>query len=229
MDRVIFVASLLAVVGIAAMLARRDIGEANANEITFDAPGLDEILATWGQYERDQSPSIMESAVINFSPSSYTGANVSPEMAARNEAAFLDMIAHAEGTKGRGEDGYNILFGYGRFDSYADHPRVYVPFGTTTSSAAGRYQILARTWDGLRGKLGLADFSPASQDAAAIELIRERGALNDVRAGRVQTAIDKVRKVWASLPGAGYGQPERRLSSLLNAYASAGGSMEHQA
>nr|WP_312129387.1 glycoside hydrolase family 104 protein [Diaphorobacter nitroreducens] len=139
------------------------------------------------------------------------------------------MVAYAEGTAGRGDDGYNILFGYGRFDSYADHPRIYVPFGDTTTSAAGRYQILARTWDGVRGRLGLPDFSPASQDAAAIELIRERGALNDVRAGRVTTAIEKVRKVWASLPGAGYGQPERRLSSLLDAYASAGGSMEHQA
>lgn len=215
-----------AAVALAAMLARRANAsvDGRAPEISFG-----ELLPSWGGFEPDQSPNFLESAVINFDPSTYTPANVAPDVAQRNERAFLDMVAYAEGTAGRGDDGYNILFGYGRFDSYADHPRIYVPYGDTTTSAAGRYQILARTWDGVRGRLGLPDFSPASQDAAAIELIRERGALNDVRAGRVTTAIEKVRKVWASLPGAGYGQPERRLSSLLDAYASAGGSMEHQA
>ncbi|WP_376747279.1 glycoside hydrolase family 24 protein [Diaphorobacter nitroreducens] len=227
MDRALFLAAAAVVVMLAAAMARRANAGQMPQEITFD--GIGELLPSWGGFEPDQSPNILESAVINFDPSTYTPANVAPDVAARNERAFLDMVAYAEGTAGRGDDGYNILFGYGRFDSYADHPRIYVPFGDTTTSAAGRYQILARTWDGVRGRLGLPDFSPASQDAAAIELIRERGALNDVRAGRVTTAIEKVRKVWASLPGAGYGQPERRLSSLLDAYASAGGSMEHQA
>lgn len=227
MERALFLAAAAVVVMLAAAMARRANAGQMPQEITFD--GIGELLPSWGGFEPDQSPNILESAVINFDPSTYTPANVAPDVAARNERAFLDMVAYAEGTAGRGDDGYNILFGYGRFDSYADHPRIYVPFGDTTTSAAGRYQILARTWDGVRGRLGLPDFSPASQDAAAIELIRERGALNDVRAGRVTTAIEKVRKVWASLPGAGYGQPERRLSSLLDAYASAGGSMEHQA
>ncbi|PTT21678.1 muramidase [Acidovorax sp. HMWF029] len=133
------------------------------------------------------------------------------------------MIAYAEGTASYPNDGYSTLFAGGQFEGFADHPRVYVPFRNTTSSAAGRYQILARTWDGVRGKLGLSDFSPASQDAAAVELIRERGALADVQAGRTVRAIGKVAKVWASLPGAGYNQPERKLSALLSAYASAGG------
>jgi lysozyme len=91
------------------------------------------------------------------------------------------------------------------------------------SSAAGAYQILARTWDGVRAKLGLPDFSPASQDAAAVELIRQRGALADVRAGRFAVAVDKCKKEWASLPGAGYGQPENSLARLQNAYVSSGG------
>ncbi|AVS76410.1 muramidase [Paracidovorax cattleyae] len=133
------------------------------------------------------------------------------------------MIAWAEGTTG--DDGYRTLFGGGKFDSFADHPRIYVPFRNTSSSAAGRYQILARTWDGLRAKLGLPDFGPDSQDAAALELIRERGALNDVDAGRVSAAIAKVAKVWASLPGAGYSQPERSLMALMGVYQQAGGNL----
>lgn len=215
---------VVAVVVLAVELARRRAQASDggyAPEITFEG-----VVPEWSSAEPDQSASFMESIVVNFSPSTWAPANVAPDVASRNERAFLDLIAYAEGTAGHGDDGYNVLFGYGQFDSYADHPRIYVPFGSTSSSAAGRYQILARTWDGLRAKLGLSDFSPASQDIAAMELIRERGALNDVRAGRVQTAIEKVRRVWASLPGAGYGQPERAMSNLLAAYGRAGGTLE---
>lgn len=152
-----------------------------------------------------------------------------PDVAARNERAFLDMIAYAEGTAG--PDGYRTMFGYRLFDSFADHPRQFFEFTnsrgeTLRTSAAGRYQFLARTWDTLKKRLKLPDFGPESQDRAAIELIRERGALSDVRAGRVAAAVVKVAPVWASLPGAGYAQPERNLSALIATYTQAGGNLE---
>lgn len=212
-DRLLFVGAAAMVLAVAAVLARRSEDGASM------APAID-FLPSWGG-EPDQNTNYLEDVVVAMSPSTYVAANVTPGVGDANERAFLDMIAWSEGTSG--DNGYRMLFGGGLFDSYADHPRIYVPFRTTTSSAAGRYQILARTWDGLRGKLGLPDFSPASQDAAALELIRERGALNDVRAGRVVQAINKVSKVWASLPGAGYDQPERKLSALVGVYAQAGG------
>lgn len=177
--------------------------------------------------EPDQTTTIFEDAVIAVTPSTYTPANVSEDQAQANIRAFLDMIAFAEGTSGA--NGYRMLFGGRLFDSYADHPRVFVPFRNTTSSAAGRYQMLSRTWDTLARRLSLPDFSPASQDAAAIELIRERGALNDVRAGRLAVAVQKVRRIWASLPGAGYDQPERSINQLAAAYTRAGGTLEKQA
>lgn len=152
-----------------------------------------------------------------------------PDLAARNVAAFLDMIAYAEGTAG--PNGYRTMFGGGLFDSFADHPRVFHDFRDGAgrqlrTSAAGRYQFLSRTWDALRKRLGLPDFSPPSQDQAAIELIRERGALRDVQAGRIAQAITKVAPIWASLPGAGYAQPERKLPALLASYTAAGGNLE---
>jgi muramidase (phage lysozyme) len=142
-----------------------------------------------------------------------------------NVAAFLSMIRVSEGTAG--PDGYRTLVGGALFDSYADHPRTLVPLPNLgiKSSAAGAYQILMRTWDGVRGKLGLPDFSPASQDAAAIELIRQRGALSDVQAGNFAAAVDRCRKEWASLPGAGYGQHENSLDRLQTAYLDAGGAL----
>jgi lysozyme len=143
----------------------------------------------------------------------------------QNVTAFLRTIRVSEGTAGN--DGYSILVGGDHFDSFADHPRqlVYLPNLGYSSSAAGAYQILRRTWDGVAAKLGLSDFSPSSQDRAAVELIKQRGALADVRAGRFADAIAKCKKEWASLPGAGYGQRENSLATLQAAYINAGGNL----
>ena len=169
------------------------------------------------------------------------------DAAARNVAAFLTMIATAEGTADG--NGYRALYGHTPrrpvlFDSFADHPAEAGWSGVRltdeqcagaglgagcVTTAAGRYQITRTTWRRLRAKLGraaLPDFSPAAQDAAAVELIAERGALRDVQDGRAVDAIAKVRRVWASLPGAGYaGQPERSQQFALAAYTAAGGSL----
>ena len=138
-----------------------------------------------------------------------------------NLRAFLLMIQYAEGTFGH--DAYRTLFGGQLFSGFADHPAIAITKAGITSTAAGAYQILYRTWDGLRQSIRLDDFSPANQDKAAIELIRRRGALEDVLAGRFTTAVEKCRKEWASLPGAGYGQPERNMDTLTAMYESAGG------
>ena len=45
------------------------------------------------------------------------------------------------------------------------------------STGAGRYQLLSRWWDAYHKQLGLKDFSPKSQDAVALQQIKERGAL----------------------------------------------------
>lgn len=127
--------------------------------------------------------------------------------------AFLATIRAGEGTAG--SNGYRTMFGGGLFDSFADHPRRVICRNTASgricSSAAGAYQFLRATWDRLAGKLELPDFSPQCQDVAALESIREKGALDDVKAGRFEVAVNKCRKVWASMPGAGYGQPEVAL------------------
>lgn len=138
-----------------------------------------------------------------------------------NLRAFLTMIQYAEGTYGA--NAYRMLYGGQLFNSYAQHPNRAITKGGITSTAAGAYQILFRTWQSVQQDLGLTDFSPASQDKAAVELIRRRGALEDVIAGRFDMAIYKCRKEWASLPGAGYGQNERSMASLMQVYQYAGG------
>ena len=56
-----------------------------------------------------------------------------------------------------------------------------------------------------------------------LQQIRERGALSLIQAGKIAEAIAKVRNIWASLPGAGCGQPEQKLDRLLDVYRQAGG------
>lgn len=176
-----------------------------------------------------QTTTVLEDVQVTFDPSTYTPAAVSIDTASVNEKAFLDMLAYAEGTAG--PDGYRTLFGGGLFDSFADHPRQIFSFTNKRgealkTSAAGRYQFLARTWDDLARRLSLPDFGPESQDAGALELVRQRGALADVQAGRINQAIAKCSKVWASLPGAGYAQPERKLTTLIAQFQGAGGNLE---
>jgi hypothetical protein len=86
------------------------------------------------------------------------------------------------------------------------------------SDASGRYQFLSTTWDGLKTKIGAVDFSPAAQDLAAVELIRQRGALEDVEAGRLEAAIAKLNQTWASFPGSPHGQPTKPLARLREFY-----------
>jgi len=143
-----------------------------------------------------------------------------------NLKAFLDMIAVSEGTAGKGDDGYNVIVGGSLFESYADHPRklVWIRPGLA-STAAGKYQLLSRYYDAYKKQLNLPNFSPLSQDLIAIQQIKERGALQDIEKGYISIAIDKVKNIWASLPGAGYNQHENKLDKLITAYKDAGGTV----
>ncbi|WP_115560033.1 glycoside hydrolase family 24 protein [Xanthomonas arboricola] len=155
---------------------------------------------------------------------------ITPEEAGgRNVVAFLDMLAWSEGTDNSRQPttdrGYDVIVGGGLFQGYADHPRVLVPLPKLriSSTAAGRYQLLQRYFDAYRKTLRLPDFSPLSQDKIALQQIKERRALPLIQAGRIREAIVKVSNIWASLPGAGYGQHEHKLDNLLAAYSKAGG------
>lgn len=149
-----------------------------------------------------------------------------------NLSAFLDMLAFSEGTDNgkqkTNNKGYDVIVGGSLFTDYSDHPRklVNLPKLGIKSTAAGRYQLLIKWWDAYRKILNLKDFSPASQDSVAIQQIKERRALPDIEAGDIVSAIGKCRNIWASLPGAGYGQHEHKLETLLEKYKKAGGKLK---
>jgi muramidase (phage lysozyme) len=143
-----------------------------------------------------------------------------------NARRMLDLIASAEGA----DHGYNTLFGNQRFDDLSSHPNIRKAFTQTDgkknyTTAAGRYQFLKGTWDGLANQLGLSDFSPQSQDIGALALLAQNGALPYVLKGDFGTAIKKSGGTWASLPSSNYAQNKRswdfvnkQLGSKANTY-----------
>ena len=95
--------------------------------------------------------------------------------------AFLDMLAWSEGTdNGRQKTrnhGYDVIVGgelllITRSPSQTCHAKP-----KTQINRRRRYQLFSRWWDAYRKQLGLKDFSPKSQDAVALQQIKERGAL----------------------------------------------------
>lgn len=134
--------------------------------------------------------------------------------------ALLDTIAFAEGT--HDDLGYRTLFTFETFRSYRDHPRrvrcaSYHGY-RLCSDAAGRYQMISSTFDSVAKRLQLDDFSPQSQDRAAVELIRWRGGLSKIERGDFDGAIAAIRREWASLPGSDYGQPQTSRDDLRTIY-----------
>ena len=117
--------------------------------------------------------------------------------------ALLDAIAGSE------SKGYNSRFPSKTFSGFKDHPRIDEPIPWRpglTSNAAGRYQFLSTTWDGLAKKLGLTDFSPANQDRAAWQLAIDAygygasGIIRDLQTNPLKVA-NKLSGTWTSLPG----------------------------
>jgi muramidase (phage lysozyme) len=88
------------------------------------------------------------------------------------ERGMLNAISRREST------GYDVRYDGSatgaKFTDFSKHPGVMVkrPDGRY-SSAAGRYMFTLTTWNQVAAKLGLTDFSPESQDRAAIYLARE--------------------------------------------------------
>ena len=152
----------------------------------------------------------------------------------KNIKAFLDLIAWCEGTKGVGDDGYNVSVKGADdktiplFHSYADHPRrrVFISQTVGFSDAAGRYQIMGKFWTFYEKALDLPDFGHDSQDRYAINLLRECKAYPLIIAGGIEEAITRCRSRWASLPGANYpGQKTRSLDDCLVKFKEFGGTI----
>lgn len=175
-------------------------------EISFSQGGI----VVDSELLRDPNESPQSQALISITGTTTQNGDLSPR-----ERAFLDTLAFAEGTQG--PDGYRTMFTGALFEGFDRHPDIVNISNGLRSTAAGRYQFLTNTWE----SLNLPDFSPINQDIGAIELIRRRGALEDVQSGNFESAVNKVALEWASMPGSPYGQPTKTMDELREVYLAA--------
>lgn len=107
-----------------------------------------------------------------------------------NVKAFLTLLSQSEGAT------YNSLAG--------DHPtgrrNTFSDFSRYPGGIAGRYQIIPSTYKKLSDELGLADYSPHTQDLLAAQAIADRGAMPALLKGDLDSVLQLVAKEWASLP-----------------------------
>jgi muramidase (phage lysozyme) len=172
-----------------------------------DARGAHEIYAAqlveMQRRGSDTLPLEIQARLLGIDGSGAVNTAIPPEA-----RALLDHIAGPE-SAGR----YDVMYGGNRFQGFADHPRVPVPITSgpdagQTSTAAGRYQFLGSTWDQQKQKLGLTDFSPANQDAAAWDLAQTeyktktgKDLLTALRSGQTADVLPALSGQWSSLPG----------------------------
>jgi muramidase (phage lysozyme) len=197
--------------------APRLVGDHFLIDMTTDIPGCEFTRGyVWSGHVSDASDS-----ATGEDPTAPGGGPCHADIS-RRQCALLSTIAYAEGTRDR----YDIIFSFATFSSYADHPRRVMCSSGYCSDAAGRYQFLSTTWDWVAPKLGLRDFTPASQDRAGLWLVSYRGVSNidaiDTYA-EFADAMYALNREWASLPGSPYGQPTHSTSSLWQVYRSFAG------
>lgn len=128
-----------------------------------------------------------------------------------NIKKFLLLISETEGTD-KHKKPYNCLFTHKYFEGYTTHPNKVITSGSIKSTAAGRYQILKRTFDDLKG----TSFTPEAQDELAVKLLKRRNAYSLALNGKFREAILKCNREWASLPESPYGQPTHSMKYCLD-------------
>jgi muramidase (phage lysozyme) len=98
--------------------------------------------------------------------------------------------------RGREGPAYNVIHGGQTFDDYSQHPNSKV----NGSTAAGAYQINHPTWMEQKNAMNLPDFTPASQDLAAVDLLRRLHSTDRLLSGDLDGAIFSAAQRWQSLP-----------------------------
>ena len=120
---------------------------------------------------------------------------------------------------------YDVIVGGELFTDYSDHPRKLVTLNPKLkSTGAGRYQLLS-----VGGMLPQAAWPERllseKSGRCGIAADGKRGALPMIDRGDIRQAIDRCSNIWASLPGAGYGQFEHKADSLIAKFKEAGGTV----
>ena len=124
------------------------------------------------------------------------------DLGAKRIDAFLLLLRTIENKGITGDRAYYRAFGKNHyFMKTSDHPRqFYTGWNGKRSTAAGAYGITEETYDWVKPKAHVIDFSPASQDQIARWLIYHYGAGSYIEQDEYHPAYAKLKARWSSLP-----------------------------
>mgnify|MGYP001570953341 CR=1 FL=1 len=151
------------------------------------------------------------------------GEDVMSQNEQQNLSAFLALIRQVESN-----NDYQALVMGGSFSDFSDHPAllgwdgVRMPDGRLTT-AAGAYQITRTTWKDLGGAAKYGSFDPVAQDAAAVDLLRRRGALTLVKLGQYDGVVARLTNEWEAFARILAGTFPVTPEGAKTIYAEAGG------
>lgn len=216
---------LLVAVGAVVAAAYWSADASGSQDAAVDAP--DDGSASWTDAISGATAAVNPFAMMNLNSATQDAADA-------NVQAWLATLRHTEGTD-RQPDPYAVVYGYAfTITDFSDHPAklgwkggaiTRGAYAGQVSTAAGAYQFNRATWSDAVKALGLSDFSPASQDAAAVWLTDKCGALDAVKAGDMATACAAASSRWASLPGSTAGQGGQSLAAVEDTFTNAGGTL----
>lgn len=164
----------------------------NLNGLHIGNDGINDkkvyLKETYDNHQLTESQALIHTLFAQLYPNSSNTIDITAKTGMTNDElnvrATLSTIMKAEAGKANPPLSYNSWFGTGNTftmdsydktpDDYKSHPGMHY---NPTGSAAGAYQFLERFYTGL-------DFSPTSQDKAAIKLMGTKG-LNFAKTGNI--------------------------------------------
>jgi muramidase (phage lysozyme) len=112
-------------------------------------------------------------SLLDTPPPASATMTIRPKLSPAMQDILNQVIAPGESA-----GAYNVIYGGKKIDDLSHHPDIPVPIKSgpnagDVSTAAGKYQFINSTWKEAEKALGLKDFGPDSQDAAAAWLAKK--------------------------------------------------------
>ncbi len=127
-----------------------------------------------------------------------------------------------QGESNQTDRAYAMVNGAHDLTDFSDHP--YRGLSTLHGGhASGAYQAIPSTWEDFQKDCGPTDFGKDSQDLFMVWATNRRKALDDVVKGQLNSAVEKCRQEWTSLPGAAENAGHYTMAKLRQVFAEFGG------
>ena len=118
------------------------------------------------------------------------------------------MVGDDNGRQKTRNHGYDIIVGWKAVPLSVCTMKLAHAEPKLKSTGAGRYRLLSRWWDAYHRQLAAEELSEGQDGCGIASRLKTWRFTPMIDRGDIRQAIDRCSNIWASLPGAGYGQFE---------------------